>query len=85
MINSLLGVVGGIRENPGVCTALDPIRALHHDPIFHCIGEIIIKDVCPDGVHQLSATLCQNVLLLRLPVHVVLRNPIMKCVGELRM
>ena len=81
--NVLLGVVGGVGEDPWIDTTLNPISALDHNPILHCMYKGVVEKMPPNSMHQFSVTVSQDVLLLSLPVFVSCCRPIMKCVRKL--
>ena len=77
----LLRIVGGIGEDPWVDTTFDPVSTLDYDAILCSVDEGIIEKMLPNRMHQFSAAVGQDALLLCLPMFVSRHCPIMKCIG----
>ena len=74
----LFRVVGGVSEYPRINPTSYPVRACDNDPVYHCMNEVVIKNVFPNGLNELAPAVSHELTALGVPLWVPARDPALK-------
>jgi hypothetical protein len=68
--NSLFWIVGRVCKYPWIDPAPNTVVTCNNNSIFHGVQEVIVKDVLPDSLNELTPTVSHELAALGVPVWV---------------
>ena len=82
--NSLLWVVGRVSKYTWVNSTPDTVMTCNNNPIFHGVNKIIVKEVSPDSLDELTPAVSHELASLGVPSWVPAGDPTLERIGKLR-
>ena len=82
--NILLRVIGRVSEEPRIHAAFNPISTPDDNAILKGMHKRIIEQKIPHSMDKFTATMCQDILSLRIPLLVECSREVVEVVRELQ-